>query len=91
MPEEVAILIFLMLMGGFTLSGLKMFLNYRVKRFSQTGGGDDARRLEEAVAGLRDEMYGLRNDLTDLQERVEFTERVLAKGRQGDPPALPRG
>jgi hypothetical protein len=89
MPEEVAILIFMMLIGGFTLSGLKMFLNYRVKRFSQTGGGD-TRQLEEAVAGLRDEMYGLRNDLTDLQERVEFTERVLAKGRQDNPPALPR-
>ena len=67
-----------------------MFLNYRVKRFSQTGG-DETHRLEETITSLRDEIYLLRNDLTDLQERVEFTERVLAKTRQSEDRRLPEG
>jgi hypothetical protein len=83
MPEEIAILFLVVLMGTFTLTGLRMFLNYRVKRFSQSGG-DDTQRLEESVASLRDEVYQLRNDITDLHERLEFTERVLAQARQPD-------
>jgi predicted nuclease with TOPRIM domain len=80
--------VFLGLLGTFSLTGLRMFLNYRVRRFSQSGG-DETRRLEESVAGLRDEIYSLRNDLTDLHERVEFTERVLAQSRQPDDRRLP--
>ena len=90
MPEEIAILLVFGLLGTFTLTGLRMFLNYRVKRFSQTGS-DVTSRLEETVTGLRDELYLLRNDLTELQERVEFTERVLAKTRQAEDRRLPEG
>lgn len=36
---------------------------------------------------LLDELYQLRTDVTELQERVDFTERLLSKGsekREGD-------
>lgn len=81
MPEEIAVLLLAGAVGTFTLIGLRMFLDYRVKRFSQAAGGDDTRHLEDAVASLRDEVYQLRTDVGELHERVEFTERVLAKGR----------
>jgi hypothetical protein len=88
MPEEIAVLLLTIAMGVFGLTGLRMFLNYRVKRFAQMGG-DEARRLEESVTSLRDEFFLLRNDMTDLQERVEFAERLLARARDAEPRKLP--
>lgn len=88
MPEEVAVLLMMITMGTIGLTGLRMFLNYRVKRFTQSGD-EETRRLEQTVASLRDEVYLLRNDLTDLGERVDFAERLLARSREGEQHRLP--
>ncbi len=48
-------------------------------------GGPDRPAVSQAVL---DELEALRRDLLDLQERVDFTERLLAATR--DPPAAPR-
>jgi hypothetical protein len=86
-PDAFAALIAFLGFGGFCLLGLRMLLTYRIKRFQTQGGG--SRELEEGLAELKDQMYVLRGDLADLQERVEFTERVLARGR--DDARLPEG
>jgi hypothetical protein len=79
--DMVAALIAFLGSGGFLLVGLRMFLNYRIKRFQAQAGAAPPRELEEGLAEVRDQLYLLRTDLSDLQERVEFTERVLARGR----------
>jgi len=68
-----------MLSGG--LIGLKMFLNYRVRRLEASRGGDSP-QVEEAVQALRDEVYVLRNELGEVQERLDFTERLLTRGSE---------
>jgi predicted nucleic acid-binding Zn-ribbon protein len=45
--------------------------------------------LKDEVAELRDESAALRRELTEAHERLDFTERVLAKAR--DKAALPAG
>ena len=41
--------------------------------------GRDVRALEEQYEGLVDEVETMRGEMTDLQERLDFTERLLAK------------
>ncbi len=89
MEDFLAAMIFVTTVGSFTLVGLKMFLKYRLERLKGGGGGEDTKRLEEAVTQLRDEVYLLRNDLGDMHERIEFTERLMARGAQ--PQNLPSG
>ncbi len=44
----------------------------------EKGGGSQHRLSEEAV----EEIYTLREELAELSERVDFTERLLARGRE---------
>jgi hypothetical protein len=86
-PDGIFALIALFGMAGFSLTGLKMFLNYRAKRLELSGGSADTRRLEELVGELRDEVRlearYLRAEITDLQERMDFAERLLTRGQSG--------
>jgi len=89
MPPEVvdaiAPLIALGGLGVFSLIGLRMLLAYRTRRAELGAGGHDT-RLEEMVDALRDEVQLLRGEVGELHERVDFTERLLARG-SGSPPA----
>jgi hypothetical protein len=80
-PDAVAALTGFLGFCGFILIGVRMFFNYRIKRLQAQGSAGHPRELEEGLAEVRDQLYLLRTDLSDLQERVEFTERVLARGR----------
>jgi hypothetical protein len=60
------------------------------------GGGATGQRLSEEAL---DELYALREEVAELAERVDFTERLLARGRGHTPlpkstydqgPATPR-
>ena len=79
MPEEVAILIFTALVGSFSLVGLKILVSARRSRHGQVDG-EELRRLTETVEGLQDQMYQVRDAVTDLHERVDFAERLLTRG-----------
>lgn len=39
--------------------------------------------LDDRVERLEQEMTALRQELAEAQERLDFTERLLAKGRDG--------
>jgi hypothetical protein len=47
------------------------------------GGGSDerVRYLQESHESLLEEVDGMRRELGDLQERVDFTERLMARGK----------
>jgi hypothetical protein len=53
------------------------------------GGAGDAALVERRVDQLAQEMDVLRAQVQDAQERLDFTERMLAQGRQQN--QLPRG
>ncbi len=51
----------------------------RISRWSP----EDIDALDTIPPELLDEVYHLRQDVTDLQERLDFTERLLAGTREG--------
>ena len=58
------------ILGFFGLMGLKTWSNHKLKM--RETSGDDNERLIEAVQQLHDEV-------AELQERMDFTERMLSE------------
>jgi len=55
----------------------------------RVGGGKDQHQLEERVEVLSQELDQVRGQLAEVHERLDFAERLLARGRAAD--QLPRG
>jgi hypothetical protein len=83
-PPEGAVVIGLaiIVVGGVLLLPLVRSLAERIR-----GGGRSQGALNEELQGLRDdvmqELQQVRHDVSELGERVEFTERLLAKRSGG--------
>jgi hypothetical protein len=59
----------------------------RIRSRTAHAGDERIQDLLEAHDALADEVEAMRTDLTDLQERLDFTERLLTHGRdQGTEP-----
>ncbi len=69
----------LAILGFFGLMGLKVWSNHKLKM--RETPGDDNEHLTEAVQQLHDEVGSMREDLAELHERVDFTERMLSEVR----------
>ena len=67
------------ILGVSGLLGLKIWTSYKL-RMRETPGGDNE-RLAEAVHQLHDEVGSIREDMAELHERMDFTERVLSEVR----------
>ncbi len=66
-------------LGILVLVGIKMRFNHKLRMREMPTGENE--RLTEAVEQLQDEVRLMREEFTDLNERVDFTERVLSEGR----------
>src|SRR6266513_1695494 len=51
---------------------------------ASAGGGDVRTQLAEQREALDQELEAVRREVAELAERVDFTERLLAKGRDGE-------
>ena len=60
---------------------LVLILRYKLKTKELETRGSDA-ELAPEVDALRDDLDDTRAQLADMQERLEFTERLLAAGRE---------
>ncbi len=67
--------------GTMILVGMKMRLSAKVK-LQQGSKGEDVERLVDAVDALHDEVRVLREEHAELQERMDFAERMLSSGKQ---------
>ncbi len=65
------------ILGGFGIMGLKIWSNHKLK-MRETPDGDNE-RLTEVVQQLYDQVGSMREDLDELHERVDFTERMLSE------------
>jgi predicted nuclease with TOPRIM domain len=70
--------------GTFTLIGMKMWLKARADRLSASSRGE-TERLIEVLEGLQDQVQLLREDFGELNERVDFAERLLTRAGMRDP------
>lgn len=93
MEEEIAVLF---LFGGgasflFAISPIGRAIADRIRGRVAGGSGhmdERVRYLQESHDALLDEVEGMRGELADLQERLDFAERLVAKQR---PQGLPDG
>jgi len=82
-PGTVGVFIpILAVLGGCGLMGLKMWSNHQLRMREMPGS--DNQHLTEAVQQLHDEVGSMREDLAELHERMDFTERVLSEVRSRD-------
>lgn len=90
--DAIAPLIALFGIGSFVLIAMKLRYSY-LRGTKQALGQEDLDRLTQAIELLHDEMRVMKDEVIDLGERIDFAERVLARGRQGGdvPGALPGG
>ncbi len=86
MDFEGALAIFFIFGGGavflFAISPIGRAIADRIRGKGQISGGERIMHLQESHEALLDEVDSLRQEVTDLQERVDFTERLLAKDRE---------
>ena len=78
---ELEVLIPIVAVGGFfgTVIAFILSRTYMAKLKAQSQGGGAAGQ-EEALAAVEE----LRREVAELAERVDFTERLLAKARDGE-------
>ena len=88
--DAIAPLIALGGLGIFSLVGLRMLLSYKARRLEIGATGAPPSRVEDLVEDLRAEVQLLRGEVGELHERVDFAERLLARGSGPEPTAEPR-
>ncbi|MGD2136550.1 MAG: hypothetical protein PVF27_10335 [Gemmatimonadales bacterium] len=85
MPPEIldaiAPLIAVFAMGSFILIGMKLRYNH-LRDTKHAPGKEELERVSETVELLQDQVRVLRDEMVELNERVDFTERVLTRGRE---------
>ena len=81
MPVEIMeLLVGIFFLGGvFTLIGLKMRYSYLQKTRLGGGSQQEVEHLAGAVDNLRTEFGLLRGEVLELNERVEFSGRLLER------------
>jgi hypothetical protein len=89
------ILAIVLIFGGGTLVALAMspigraVANRIQGHVPGSGNSEDVRSLHESNDALSSELEQVRQDLNELQERMDFAERLLARKR--DEPSFPPG
>ncbi len=78
--EFIAPLTIITTVGTLFLIGMKMRLSAKVQ-LQEGSKSEDVERLADAVDGLHEEVRMLREEYTELHERMDFAERMLSTGQ----------
>jgi len=70
--------------SGSGLLAWRMWLRSKTERLRLTGG-DEIEQLTEAIDSLHERMQLMQDEICELHERVDFAERLLAKGEPREP------
>lgn len=90
MPTSVSDVLILLaaVIGSGSIVGVGMWLYFRVRRLEDEN--KDLVQLTERIDALRDQLAAVQEQVGDLYERIDFTERVMAQVK-GSKPELPPG
>jgi hypothetical protein len=67
--------------GGMVLIGMRLRYTHLQRLKRGAGAPEGMARLTEAVDSLRDEIRIMREEVLSINDRVEFTERLLERPR----------
>jgi len=81
--EAIAAVLAITAVGSMILAGFRMRMGHR-ERMAQMEVGVQDNGMHEVLETLRHQVETLSEDLTELNERMDFTERLLTQGRQAD-------
>ena len=70
--------------GTFVLIGMKMRFDYKSKMLDQPKSTEDIERLADAMDSIYEQTRTLREDIGELQERLDFHERLLTRPKEGE-------
>jgi hypothetical protein len=87
--NDIAPVVAFIAFGFFVLTGMKLWLSHR-RAMRQEASSPELDQVLEEVAALREELRTMRGGLVELEERMDFTERVLAKPKEEAPAPHPR-
>jgi Tfp pilus assembly protein PilO len=68
-------------LAGIVFFGLQKLARMRLEEARLRAGVQD-RGTETEIAALRDDVGELKRELSELQERMDFTERLLSQARE---------
>jgi hypothetical protein len=89
--EGVLAIIFLFGGGTLFLLSISPIGRAFAERIRAKGQADVRTELADHKEALEQELEAVRRDVAELAERVDFAERLLAKQREGERLAPPRG
>ncbi len=82
-PETTAMLAIFLPIGFAGIIGTALVVRFQLKKKElEMRGGDSVDALRDDVEQLADMQEHTRAELAEMQERLDFTERVLAAGRE---------
>ncbi len=76
---QIQSLLEMLIVSGSVLGGLAIVALTWIKTRGHIGARRDIARLTESVDGLRDSIEGMRAELGDVSDRLEFAERMLTR------------
>ncbi len=78
--EVIGPVMVLTTIGTIFLIGMKMRLSAKVQ-LQEGSKSEEVERLADAVDGLHEEVRMIREEYTELHERMDFAERMLSSGQ----------
>ena len=87
-PYQIRDLVEIVILSGTFLASLFMITRVFISRHNRIAKAD-LKQLVESINSLRESVDGMRVDVGDVTERLDFTERVL--GRMAEDRKLERG
>jgi uncharacterized protein YlxW (UPF0749 family) len=70
--------------GSLVLVGMKMRYQHKATMLQQPKSSEELERLADAMDAIYEQSQALRDEIGELQERLDFHERLLTKGKEED-------
>jgi uncharacterized coiled-coil protein SlyX len=74
-------IIFAAVIGSASMVGISAYFLHRIRQLEAgTTGEEGSRELSDQVSQVREELLAVRDDMSALTERLDFTEKLLMRG-----------
>ncbi len=70
--------------GGFVLIGMKMRFDHKARMMGQSKDAEEVERLVDAMDSMYEQTRALREEIGELQDRIDFHERMLTRPKNGN-------